>query len=200
MTFDPKWDKKYAVEEYLFGRAPNDFLRSQHWRIDGRRVLSIGDGEGRNSAWLATKGFDVTAVEGSAVGVEKAKALASEAGVSVQHHVCDLLDWDWPVAAFDAVASIFVHFADPPRREVHDRIRRTLRPGGLLLVEAFHKRQFDEESGGPPLDLLYDAPSLHEGFLDFTTLEAFEGRVLLKEGARHSGPGEVIRLVAQKPR
>lgn len=200
MTFDPKWDEKYGVPEYLFGREPNDYLRSQLWRLPkGGRVLAIGDGEGRNSVWLASKGLSVAAVEGSHVAVAKARALAAEAGVEVSFHTADLLKWSWPKAAFDVVLSVFVHFQPEARRAVHAHVDAALKPGGLFVVEGFHARQIERQSGGPPFDMLYDAPSLHADFPGYAVVELFEGVVLLDEGVRHQGLGEVVRMVARKP-
>lgn len=199
MTFDSKWDGKYDRPDYIFGQEPNSFLRSQIWRArPGGCVLTIGEGEGRNAVWLARQGFDVTAVEGSAVGVSKARALAAAARVEVDFQVADLLDWAWPLAAFDAVVSIFVHFQPDDRRDIHRAIERALKPGGLVFIEGFHPRHRDSPgTGGPPMDMMVDARTLIADFEGLAIVEGYEGQVLLDEGERHQGLSHTVRFVAR---
>lgn len=97
------WDERYARPGYLFGTEPARFLTAQaHHLPVGGRVLAVADGEGRNSAFLAARGFDVTAFDASPVAVDKARALAAERGVAVLHEVADVDGWDWTPDAYDA--------------------------------------------------------------------------------------------------
>jgi len=108
------WNRRYrdAGDAYLFGTAPNAFLaREAHRLAPGSRVLSVADGEGRNSVWLAGRGHRVTATEISPVALEKASRLASENKVTVNFVLADILAWTWPEAAYDAVVAIFIQFA-----------------------------------------------------------------------------------------
>ena len=135
------WDKRYASDEYHYGVEPNAFLVAEAHRIPpGASVLAVADGEGRNGVWLAGEGALVHAVDASPVAIEKAKRLAAARGVTLNHEQVDLLQWDWPVAAYDAVVAIFVQFVDPEdrpaffrnmdsctqarRRAAHGRLRR----------------------------------------------------------------------------
>ena len=78
------WDDRYADSDYLFGTAPNDFLKSIAERLPSNsRILCLADGEGRNGVYLATLGHKVTAVDQSRVGLEKAKKLAKQKQVSI---------------------------------------------------------------------------------------------------------------------
>ena len=77
------WDQRYAVDEYVYGTLPNDFLVSRVAALPRGRVLCLGEGEGRNAAWLAQQGFAVHAVDASAVGMEKARRLALGRGVAI---------------------------------------------------------------------------------------------------------------------
>ncbi len=195
------WNQKYTRNDYFYGDAPNDFLRSQAFRLTpGARVLVIGDGEGRNGVWLARQGFSVSTVDYSHIGCQKARALASRAGVAVDTHCADLLNWDWPVAAFDAVVSIYVHFMPEERHIVHQRIASSLAPQGLLIVELFHPKQLDYRSGGPKvIDMLVTAEALRADFPQLTWLLRTEGETLLAEGSGHCGAGWVTHGVAQRP-
>jgi hypothetical protein len=66
------WGNRYrdAGEAYLFGTEPNRFLAHRAVLLqNGRTALSVADGEGRNSVWLAEQGLDVTAIEISVIAV-----------------------------------------------------------------------------------------------------------------------------------
>lgn len=191
------WDARYAAEDYLFGTAPNDYLRSQAHRLrPGQRALAVGDGEGRNAVWLASQGLAVTLVDISPVGLEKAQRLARVQGCRIDTIAADLTSWDWPSAAFDLAIEIFVHVPIADRQLIHQAMAACLKPGGLALVEAFRKGQAGRASGGPrTAPLLYDAQALAEDFEALRTLELLEGTVLLAEGSKHRGPAQVVRYL-----
>jgi len=191
------WDARYAAEDYLFGTAPNDYLLSQAHRLaPGRRALAVGDGEGRNAVWLARQGLDVTLVDISPVGLQKAQRLARAHDCRLETIAADLTAWDWPVGQFDLAVEIFVHVPVAARQTIHRAMAASLKPGGLALVEAFQKGQAERSSGGPrTAPLLYDALALSQDFASLRTLELLEGTVLLAEGSKHRGPAQVVRYL-----
>src|SRR4051812_4258786 len=90
-----RWNTRFSAPEYVFGKAPNAFLAAQAPRLaPGMSALCVADGEGRNSVWLAGRGLAVTAFDYSSTGLAKARALASEAGVTVDYRECDITAWD----------------------------------------------------------------------------------------------------------
>jgi 2-polyprenyl-3-methyl-5-hydroxy-6-metoxy-1,4-benzoquinol methylase len=194
------WDARYAAEDYLFGTAPNEYLASQaHHLVPGRRALAVGDGEGRNAVWLARQGLEVTLVDISPVGLEKAQRLARDHDCRIETIAADLTRWDWPRDRFDLAVEIFVHVPVADRQAIHRAMAACLKPGGLALVEAFRKGQAYRASGGPrTTPLLYDAVALAEDFTGLQTLELLEGTVVLAEGARHRGPAEVVRYLGRR--
>ena len=165
----------------------------------GQRALCVADGEGRNSVWLAEQGLDVSAFDFSPVGVDKARRLAAKRGVTVSYEVASVYDWQWPQAAFDVVAAIFVQFADPAMRSfLFERMVRALKPGGLLLVQGYTPKQLEYRTGGPSrLENLYTADLLREAFKELEILELREYEAELGEGAAHAGRSAVIDLVAR---
>lgn len=196
------WSGRFrdAGDDYLFGTAPNRFLAEQAVLLpSGGRVLSVADGEGRNSVWLAEQGLKVTAVEVSPVGVEKARRLAAERAVEVDFVVADVFDWAWPEAAFDVVAAIFVQFAGPAeRKQLFAAMRRALKPGGLLLLQGYTPKQLEYGTGGPPaLEHLYTEALLREEFKAMAVLSLREYEDDLAEGAAHRGRSALIGLVAR---
>lgn len=205
MTDNPeldRWNDRFAKSGYHFGTAPNTFLASQASRlVRGMRALSIADGEGRNSVWLAEQGLVVTAFDFSPLGVDKARQLAAERGVAVDHRMCDIADWTWEPEAFDVVAAIFFQFAKPDlRARIFAGIRRTLKPSGLVLLQGYRPEQLRYGTGGPPWpEHMYTEALLAEAFTGFDILHLAAHDDAIHEGRGHDGMSALIDLVARKP-
>lgn len=198
-----RWNKRFADEGYHFGTEPNAFLVSQAGRLaPGMTALSVGDGEGRNSVWLAQRGLKVTAFDFSPVALEKAKALARASGVEVHYRLCDLSAWDWDAMQFDVIAGIFVQFATPPERaRMFAGMCRALRPGGLLLLQGYRPEQIAYGTGGPSQpEHLYTAAMLKQAFAALEILELREHDDEVHEGKGHNGMSALMDLVARRPR
>ena len=198
------WNNRFADagERFVFGEAPSVFLTAQAALVrPGSTVLSIADGEGRNSVWLAEQGCVVDAVEFAPVAVDKARGLAARRGVSVNFTVADLLDWDWPAEHYDTVVAVFIQFAPPAQRErLFEHIKRTLKPGGQLLLHGYTPKQLEYGTGGPSaVENLYTEPLLAQAFADFDLLRLVAYEKSLSEGMGHSGMSALIDLVARKP-
>ncbi len=196
------WDQAYSdVEGYKYGEQPNAFLKEQAHRIPARaRVLLPGDGEGRNGVWLAEQGHQVCALDNSAVGLAKAEALAHRRQVTLQTVLVDLADWQPEPASADAVVLTYLHLPPPLRTPVMHKLVQALKPGGVLLLEAFHPRQLQYNSGGPKNEaMLYTLDMLHGDLAaDMQELLASESETLLDEGPGHQGPAYVTRWIGQK--
>jgi cyclopropane fatty-acyl-phospholipid synthase-like methyltransferase len=196
------WDQRFAAPEYIFGKAPNRFLVSQgQWLRPGMRVLDVAAGEGRNAVWMAGQGCEVLGIDISPLAVEKAARLAAEAGVRVAFEVADVRAWRWPAEAFDAVVSIFIQFAAPGERSaVFDGMKRTLRPGGVLIMQGYTPKQIEYKTGGPPqAEHMYTDALLRAAFGDLEILHLREHEDVLSEGVKHVGRSALIDLVARKP-
>lgn len=196
------WDERFERDGYLFGKAPNDFLKSQaHLFAPGQSVLSIADGEGRNSVFLAGLGARVTALEYSPVALEKARLLADERGVSVDHVEQDVLDWRPEADQYDVVVAIFIQFAPPADRTVlFENMKRAVKPGGLLVMEGYRPEQIDNGTGGPPsAENMYTRKLLEGAFADFDIELLNDYDKVIEEGNGHAGISALIDLVARKP-
>ena len=195
------WDSRYGEPGYAYGTEPNAFLRDQSGRLaPGSRVLVVGDGEGRNGVWLATRGHEVLSVDASAVGLAKARRLAAERGVVLQTEEAELSTWRWPVAAFDAVVSIYLHFRPDIRARMHAAMLAALKPGGLLILEAFTPDQLKYSSGGPrDREMLYTSDLLRQDMSAGEILQLEERVTELDEGKYHRGPAAIVRLVVRRP-
>ncbi len=196
------WDERYSGEAFLFGTAPAAFLKAQaHLLMPGQNALSVADGEGRNSVFLAEQGLAVTAMDASPVGVDKARRLAAERGVSVDFHVADILSWDWTPDSYDVVVAVFIQFLAPDARSaVFEGMKRTLRSGGRLLLHGYRPEQVDYGTGGPPYrENMYTIDLLRQAFGDMSIERLAAYDAVIEEGAGHSGLSALIDLVAKKP-
>ena len=201
MSTSLAWDERYAGGEFQFGRTPNDYLRAQSWRFrPGMAALAVGDGEGRNGVWLAQQGLDVTSLDWSGIGVEKARAFAAKQGVAIDAQQADVTQWDWPEARFDLIAWIYLHLPPEDRAIATAGCLRALKPGGLLVLECFSPAQEGRRSGGPRMPaLLWDRAIVEREFAALEVLELTEGAIRLDEGPKHQGLAEVVRCVLRKP-
>ncbi len=208
MNQDQIWSQRYrdAGADYLFGTAPNHFLEHRAALLDsGRTAISIADGEGRNSVWLAEQGLAVTAMEISAVAVEKARHLARARHVEVDFIQADMFAPDWPPAefesAFDYVVGIFIQFVGPAERaHQFELLKRLARPGGRLLLQGYTPKQIEDRTGGPSaVENLYTTDLLKEAFADWIIEELVEYEDEIDEGLGHKGRSALIGMVARKP-
>jgi SAM-dependent methyltransferase len=196
------WNKRFSAPGFLFGTEPNAWLRehAQLWPA-GARVLSVADGEGRNSVWLAQRGLHVDAFDISEVGVRKAREFAAQHGAQVNYAVADIAEVEWPQGVYDGVAAIFIQFADPQlRARIFEGLVRCLKPGGTLVLQGYGPRQLEYRTGGPPIaSHLYTEDLLREAFaaLEIVELRSFEAEVA--EGTGHKGWSALVGLVARKP-
>jgi SAM-dependent methyltransferase len=196
-----RWDARFSAPEYVFGKAPNAFLKNHaHLLKSGSKTLAFADGEGRNGVFLAELGLDVLSIDFSPKAIDKAQALARERGVKLRVERADIFTWAWPPAAFDVVVGIFFQFASSDLREqLFGNIKKTLKPGGLLLIEGYRPEQVDLKTGGPPQrENMYTRKLLEDTFKDFSSVEIKEYDSVVDEGAGHKGLSALIDLVARK--
>lgn len=204
-SFDPaqleRWNQRFSVDDYIFGKGPNAFLASRRALFrPGMRALSVADGEGRNSVWLASLGLAVTAFDFSPVGVEKARALAREAGVKADHRVSDIFRWNWTEREYDAVVVIFAQFMGAEaRKPLFEGMKAALAPGGVLVMQGYTPRQMDYLTGGPKENENFYTPELlREAFRDMEILHLREHDEIIDEGNAHQGMSALVDLVARK--
>jgi len=91
-------DIEFTGERFVPG-VPGE-IAHEHWHryafarrfVAGRRTLDVACGAGRNALFLATNGYDVTAVDISVVGLDRGRRVATERGLSVDWLYADLDD------------------------------------------------------------------------------------------------------------
>lgn len=196
------WNSRYAKvgDGFFYGTGPNTFLAASVAALPpGGTVLCIADGEGRNSVWLAKRGFRVSAIDVAEEGVAKARALAAREGVTVDASVADVTRFDYGTARYDAVVSIFLHLPAKARRATHRRIVEALKPGGVFLYEAYGPEQLSYGTGGPPEQaLLHSLDDVLADFEGCTIEHEFSGVRTVEEGHAHHGEGHVVQVIARR--
>jgi len=195
------WDEKFSRDGYFYGFEPNTFIASEIDRLTPKgSVLCLGEGEGRNAVYLASQGFDVTALDASPIGISKALMMAQNKGVDIKVQLLDLQHWK-PEDSYDAIVTSYLHLEEPLRTQAFQKAIEALSPGGCFIGEFFSINQIPRESGGPKKpSLLYTVDSLRGTFnMDGCTIEYLEEcDVPLDEGKGHQGDALVIRVIVKK--
>ena len=140
MTYDERrdgpadWDGRYAETQQVWSGRPNGALVAETEGLAAGRALDVGCGEGADAVWLTLHGWQVTGLDVSRVALERAAAVAADAGVTVHWLAAGLLEADLPAGGFDLVS---VHYPALRRTTGQDAERALLAavaPGGTLLV------------------------------------------------------------------
>lgn len=194
------WEKRYAEEDFAYGTEPNAFFAAELKKCSaaGHLLLPM-EGEGRNAVYALGQGWDVTAFDFSNEGKAKAQKLAAEKGFELDYQLSAAETFDFGLERFDAVAFVFAHLPAGIRAGVHRAAANALKPGGRIIVEAFHPLQLGRPSGGPKeATMLYTLQMLQDDFSSLHPIVRWEGEVVLSEGPFHQGAAYVSRFVAEK--
>ena len=135
------WNSRYRADEFIYGTEPNVYFREKLDRLQPGKILLPGEGEGRNAVYAARRGWIVDCFDISKVARDKALELAEEYGVSINYEVCDVHDFTWTSELYDAVGLTYVHNSPEIRELMHYRAATSLKSGGAMILEAFHKDQ-----------------------------------------------------------
>ncbi|WPP49711.1 class I SAM-dependent methyltransferase [Catalinimonas niigatensis] len=192
------WNKRYQEEKTLYGLEPNRFFAEKIKQLRVGRLLLPGEGEGRNAVYAAYLGWTVIAFDMSEIARENALLWAKQKREHLHYHLATAQSFPYPTHYYDAVALMFFHLPLELRKMVHQKIAKSLKPGGKLILTGFGKEQLNFESGGPKdAEMLYDIDTLKKEFDRIHWLEAYDRIEALKEGKGHQGPGHVISLYGE---
>jgi SAM-dependent methyltransferase len=179
-----RWNEKYSEEAYRFGKDPIPFLVDQVDRLPKGKVLDVAMGEGRNGVFLAAKGFQVTGIDISERGLQKAQALAAERGVMIETKVADLEEVEFEQGTYDVV--LCTYYLD---RSLIPKMKAAVRSGGVVVMETY---TLDYQRYRPEFrkDYLLNTNELLDLFRDFT---------ILRYQMQDTGQAAFASLIAQKP-
>ncbi|MGB9663915.1 MAG: class I SAM-dependent methyltransferase [Ignavibacteria bacterium] len=202
------WNESFSDEEYVYGKEPNIFLREfyeQNPEMFKNPVLMVGDGEGRNGVYLATRGLDVTSLDYAEMGLLKALRLAKEKNTAIKTILADVNEFDFGIERWGTIVLIYLHLSKEERKRLYSQVKTALISDGLFFIEAFSVDQLKYNSGGPKLaELLYTKDELEKEFTKsikgykFEIIFSEQKVVRLHEGKLHEGDGSVVRFVCKK--
>ena len=145
------WDARYQGRELVWGTAPNRFVADELAGLAPGRALDVACGEGRNALWLAGRGWQVTGVDFSAAGLERARRLAAAGGLGdrVDFVLGDAVAGPLPEGPFDAVVVAYLQLPADQRRAALRHAARALAADGTLLVVGHDTANLTDGVGGP---------------------------------------------------
>ena len=192
------WNGKFSKADYFYGRKANEFLAS---KIDlfknYKKLLCLGEGEGRNAIFFAKNDFEVSAIDASNLGLEKLQNRAKEEKLDIKTICMDLNDWK-VLEKYDVIAASYLHMFKNEREELFRKIEDSLNSNGYFIGEFFSTKQLSFNSGGPKdLDLLYTIEDF-QNYFNLCKKNITEEIVVLDEGIGHQGEACVIRVLIQK--
>lgn len=143
------WDRRYAEVESLWSGTPNRFLVAEVAELEPARALDLACGEGRNANWLASLGWQVTAVDFSDVAITKGRERAAREGVEVGFRTLDLLDFEPEAGAYELVLVLYLQIPASERRQVLARAAEAVADGGTFILVGHDLLNLTEGVGGP---------------------------------------------------
>lgn len=144
------WDERYGGSELVWKAEPNRFVAEELSGLKpSGRAVDLAAGEGRNAVWLAEQGWEVDAVDYSAVALEKAEQIAAGRGVRLHTVRTDLTAWAPREAMYDLVLIAYLHLPWPEMAQVLPRAATAVREGGTLLLVGHDAANPEHGHGGP---------------------------------------------------
>ena len=145
------WDARYGSSDQIWSGNPNPQLVAQVAALTPGSALEVGCGEGADAIWLAARGWHVTAIDVSTVGLDRAAERAAEVGAEVASRItwqqADILSWAPAPLEYDLVSAHFVHLPTREREALHRRLAAAVRPGGTLLIVGHHPSDMETSVG-----------------------------------------------------
>lgn len=192
------WDQTYNTDKFVYGTEPNIFFAENLKNFPPGKILFPAEGEGRNAVHAALQDWDVHSFDLSAVGKQKAEILAEDNNVEINYLNGTFEKMPYQPESFDCIVLIYAHF--PKHRELyHQIVAHWLKPGGIVILEGFSKKQMDRTSGGPKdPEMLFSEEEIRSDFKSFRKVFVEEQTITLDEGPAHQGEADVVRMIGVK--
>jgi SAM-dependent methyltransferase len=184
-----RWNRILTADKPAFNTSPNAFLIEMTKGLKPGTSLDVGMGQGRNTIYLAQQGWDSVGFDPAdravAAALERAKAL----GVRITATVASDATYDWGESKWDLIVLSYVG-----AREYVEKVTRALRPGGMVVIEGFHRDATrDGPIGGA---VVFDSNELTRLFSSFRVVRYEDTSAVGDFGLRAT---RVVRLAAVKP-
>jgi SAM-dependent methyltransferase len=152
------WDARYEARRQ-WSEGPNALVAELLGDVPPGSAVDLASGEGRHALWLATRGWDVTAVDFSAVGVGRAQG--QPGADRVRWVTADVLEWAAPTSSLDLVLVAYLHLPYDDMLDLLLRVVDWVRPGGRFLLLGHDLDNLTRGVGGPQEpDLLHSVERL----------------------------------------
>lgn len=193
-----KWNERYKSDEYFFGKEPNLIFKDIIDSISPGKAMFVGEGEGRNSVYAASIGWEVNAIDISNEGKLKAEKLAKENKVAINYEVSDAFNYNFKDQYYDAVIMIYFHIETELRENFYQKIISSLKPNGHIILLVYDEDHLNNNNNGPhDINMLYTLENIAETFIDLDfKLFAKEEVVRVKKDV--SQKSTVIKFVGKK--
>ena len=184
-----RWNRILTASTPGFNTAPNAFLVEMIKGLTAGRALDVGMGQGRNTIFLAQQGWQVVGFDPADRAVAAAQQQAATLGVTITTRVARAEDFDWGTSQWDLIVLSYVG-----GREFVANVMRSLRPGGMLLVEGFHRDATKTQPIGGAV--VFDTNELLKLYGELRVIRYEDTNGVADFGLQ---PRRLVRLFAQKP-
>jgi len=183
-----EWDERYRDSELVWSAGPNMFVEQCCRDLPVGRAIDLAAGEGRNAIWLAAIGWDATAVDYSAVAIDKARRIAERRGVVLNAEVADLATYEPTPGGYDLVVVAYLQLVDDELTPILRRAAAAVAPGGTLVLVSHDLSNLEHGHGGPQHPGVLTTPQQVVGAIGDTLVveraEVAERRVPTDDGER----------------
>jgi SAM-dependent methyltransferase len=185
------WDARYGSAEQVWSGNPNPRLVEQVADLAPGAALDVGCGEGADAIWLATRGWQVTAIDISPVVLARAARQAARVGAAVAERITwqqtDVLSWQPPLRQFDLVTAQYMHLSTLAREALHRRLAAAVRLGGTLLIVGHHPSDLETSLRRPHLPDFFYTPDQITATLEPGSWEIVVAAAPAREARDHDG-------------
>jgi SAM-dependent methyltransferase len=181
MSDAASWAERHAAAAMAWDTTPNQFVVAACRKLRPGRALDLGAGEGANAAWLAGRGWQVTAVERGTVEVGRIQSHSALLNHPVDAIVGDAVDHRPPAASYDLILLCYLQLSERQLRIVFQNVAPGLAPGGRVLVVAHDASNIEHGWGGPTDPNLLTTPQAVAGLLTDLGLEVQRAEVVRRE-------------------
>jgi SAM-dependent methyltransferase len=171
------WNERYAGTDRLFTDRPDETLVELASGLPPGRAIDVGAGEGRNSLWLARKGWSVTAIDVSEIALTRLADLARDEHLLIMTEVVDMNEFLERGERFDLVVIANMHAEPGERSKLFTQASNSLAPGGHLFLVGHHVSSLGKAGPSQP-KRLYTEEMLKVAFPELELLRVEQRKSL----------------------
>lgn len=195
------WDERYAASELIWSAGPNQFVEAACAALPPGRAVDLAAGEGRNALWLASLGWQVTAVDFSQVALDKGARIEAGRDGHLPHPAVTWQCADattWRGQGLDLVLIAYLHLPAAQRTAAVRNAMAALVAGGTFVLVAHDASNLTHGTGGPQDPALLPTPAevlqdLAEFEVEVIRAEVVDRIVGDPASHQHAGDGGIAK-------